>query len=75
MISLFPASTHPNRLIKGHLLDRRSFSEGGCSMKISEDVRQYTAEQGIAEEEALAQGMEEIFNKFSDAGTKACIPT
>jgi hypothetical protein len=30
-----------------------------CSMKISEDVRQYAAEQGIAEEEALKKGMEE----------------
>ena len=29
-----------------------------CSMKISEDVRQYAAEQGIAEEEAIAKGKE-----------------
>jgi phosphomethylpyrimidine synthase len=28
-----------------------------CSMKITEDVRKYAAEQGIAEEEALAKGM------------------
>jgi phosphomethylpyrimidine synthase len=27
-----------------------------CSMKITEDVRQYAAEQGISEEEALAKG-------------------
>jgi len=30
-----------------------------CSMKITEDVRKYAAEQGIAEEEALKKGMEE----------------
>ena len=29
-----------------------------CSMKITEDVRKYAAEQGIAEEEALKKGME-----------------
>ena len=28
-----------------------------CSMKITEDVRKYAAEQGIAEEEALKQGL------------------
>ena len=28
-------------------------------MKITEDVRKYAAEQGIAEEEALKKGMEE----------------
>jgi len=28
-------------------------------MKITEDVRQYAAEQAISEEEALAKGMEE----------------
>ncbi|MEO5914331.1 MAG: hypothetical protein ABIS50_08875 [Luteolibacter sp.] len=29
------------------------------SMKISEDVRQYAAQQGISEEEALENGMED----------------
>ena len=28
-------------------------------MKITEDVRKYAAEQGVAEEEALKKGMEE----------------
>ena len=28
-----------------------------CSMKITEDVRRYAAEQGIAEEDALQHGM------------------
>jgi hypothetical protein len=38
---------------------RRSFSEGGCSMKITEDVRKYAAEQGIAENQAIESGMKE----------------
>src|SRR6266704_6143370 len=35
-----------------------------CSMKITEDVRKYAAEQGIAEEEALKKGMEEKSKEF-----------
>ena len=30
-----------------------------CSMKITEDVRKYAAEQGIAENEALESGLRE----------------
>ncbi len=45
-----------------------------CSMKISEDVRQYAAEQGIAEEEALARGMEEKSKEFADAGSEVYVP-
>jgi phosphomethylpyrimidine synthase len=45
-----------------------------CSMKISEDVRQYAAEQGIAEEEALAKGMEEKSKEFADAGAEVYVP-
>ena len=41
-----------------HFAVRRSLGEGGCSMKITEDVRKYAAEQGIAEEEALKKGMQ-----------------
>ncbi len=41
-----------------------------CSMKISEDVRKYAAEQGIAEEEALAKGMEEKSREFVEAGAE-----
>ena len=33
-------------------------------MKITEDVRKYAAEQGIAEEEALKKGMEEKSKEF-----------
>ena len=45
-----------------------------CSMKISEDVRQYTAEQGIAEEEALAKGMEEKSEEFAEGGAEVYVP-
>ncbi|MEY2409359.1 MAG: phosphomethylpyrimidine synthase [Verrucomicrobiota bacterium] len=39
-----------------------------CSMKITEDVRKYAAEQGIAEEEALKKGMEEKSHEFTEKG-------
>jgi phosphomethylpyrimidine synthase len=41
-----------------------------CSMKIIEDVRKYAAEQGIAEEEALKQGMEEKSKEFAEKGNE-----
>jgi len=39
-----------------------------CSMKISEDVRKFAAEQGITEEEAVERGMEEKSKEFEDQG-------
>jgi phosphomethylpyrimidine synthase len=41
-----------------------------CSMKITEDVRRYAAEQGLAEEAALAQGMEEKSREFLEKGAE-----
>ncbi|MGA2787727.1 MAG: phosphomethylpyrimidine synthase ThiC [Verrucomicrobiota bacterium] len=41
-----------------------------CSMKITEDVRKYAAEQGIAEEEALKKGMEEKSRQFVEKGAE-----
>ncbi|MCX6966939.1 MAG: phosphomethylpyrimidine synthase ThiC [Verrucomicrobia bacterium] len=41
-----------------------------CSMKISDDVRKFAAEQGIAEEEALAKGMEEKSREFVEKGAE-----
>ncbi len=35
-----------------------------CSMKITEDVRKYAAEQGLAAEEALKKGLEEKAKEF-----------
>ena len=41
-----------------------------CSMKITEDVRKYAAEQGIAEAEALKQGMEQKSKEFVEKGAE-----
>ena len=41
-----------------------------CSMKITEDVRKYAAEQGIAEEAALQKGMEEKSKEFVEKGAE-----
>ena len=37
-------------------------------MKITEDVRKYAAEQGVAESEALAKGMAEKSEEFAETG-------
>ncbi|MDZ4743233.1 MAG: phosphomethylpyrimidine synthase ThiC [Verrucomicrobiota bacterium] len=39
-----------------------------CSMKITDDIRKYAAEQGLAEEEALKQGLEEKSKEFVEKG-------
>ena len=39
-------------------------------MKITEDVRKYAAELGIAEEEALKHGMEEKSKEFVEKGSE-----
>jgi len=39
-----------------------------CSMKISQDVREYAAEKGLQEEEALKVGMEEKSEQFLQEG-------
>ncbi len=39
-------------------------------MKITEDVRKYAAEQGIAESEALKKGMEEKSKQFAENGNE-----
>ena len=39
-----------------------------CSMKITEEVRKYAAEQGLAEEEALKRGLEEKSREFLNQG-------
>ncbi len=41
-----------------------------CSMKITEDVRKYAAEQGVTEEEALKKGMEEKSKEFVEKGAE-----
>jgi phosphomethylpyrimidine synthase len=39
-----------------------------CSMKITEDVRKYAAEKGVAEQDALQAGLAEKSQEFADKG-------
>ncbi|MXS86257.1 phosphomethylpyrimidine synthase ThiC [Nitrosomonas sp. HPC101] len=39
-----------------------------CSMKITQDVRDYAAQQGISESEALKEGMSQKANEFIEKG-------
>jgi len=41
-----------------------------CSMKITQDVREYAASQGLKEEEALARGMEDKSREFVEKGAE-----
>ena len=41
-----------------------------CSMKITQEVREYAASQKLSEEEALKQGMEEKAAEFKQAGAE-----
>ena len=46
---------------------RRSVGEGGCSMRITEHVRKFAAEQKLSEKEALRAGMEQKAREFTEA--------
>ena len=81
MIRLIPTLMLPGRLAKGRpgaryrgsdarFPVRRNVGDGGCSMKIPEDVRPYAAAQGLSEEKALGKGMEEKSKEFADAGAE-----
>jgi phosphomethylpyrimidine synthase len=41
-----------------------------CSMKITEDVRKYAEEQGVAEAEAIKRGLEEKSREFVEKGAE-----
>ena len=41
-----------------------------CSMKITEDVRKYAAEQGITEETAIEEGLKQKATEFNEAGAE-----
>jgi phosphomethylpyrimidine synthase len=41
-----------------------------CSMKITEDVRKYAAEQGLAESEVIESGMQEKRKEFLEKGSE-----
>jgi phosphomethylpyrimidine synthase len=55
-------------------LSRRSFSEGGnfreggCSVKITEDVRRYAAEQGMSEEVTIERALQKKAAEFAATG-------
>ena len=51
-------------------LSRRNFSEGGCSMRITEDVRKYAAEQKVSENVALEVGLKEKAKEFVEKGAE-----
>jgi phosphomethylpyrimidine synthase len=39
-----------------------------CSMKITQDVRDYAKKLGVSEDKAIEKGMEEMSKTFSDKG-------
>jgi phosphomethylpyrimidine synthase len=45
-----------------------------CSMRISQDVRKYAAEKGLADAEALRVGMAEKSAEFLDEGARVYLP-
>jgi phosphomethylpyrimidine synthase len=53
-----------------HRSARRALLPGGSSVNITEDVRKYAAEQGLAEEEALKAGMAEKATEFNESGAE-----
>lgn len=49
---------------------RRAMLRGRGIVNITEDVRKYTAEQGLAEEEALQKGLAEKSAEFVEKGAE-----
>ena len=45
-----------------------------CSMKITQDVREFAAQKGVSEQEALSQGMAEKSEQFKAKGGEIYIP-
>jgi len=41
-----------------------------CSMKITQDVREYATKQGLEEENAISKGMQEKSKEFADKGSE-----
>jgi phosphomethylpyrimidine synthase len=58
----------PSQTTRG--VARRALPRGRGSIKITEDVRKYAAEQGLSEEEALDAGMAEKSKEFVEAGAE-----
>jgi phosphomethylpyrimidine synthase len=45
-----------------------------CSMKITEDVRKFAAQQQISEHEAIKVGLEEKAREFVEKGSELYVP-
>jgi len=56
-------------------LARRSLGVGGCSMKITEDVRKFAAQQGITEEAAIEEGLKQKATEFTKSGSEVYAKT
>jgi len=73
---MMPMFHEPSRGIGGETDKRVAFARRVNSLRrgefinITEDVRKYAAEQGIAEAEALAKGMEEKSKEFVEKGAE-----
>jgi len=46
-----------------------------CSMKITEDVRKYAAEQQLSEDQALQAGLEQKAREFVEKGSEVYAKT
>jgi len=45
-----------------------------CSMKITQEVREYAKNKGLSDESALSEGMESMSEEFKRAGGEIYIP-
>jgi phosphomethylpyrimidine synthase len=46
-----------------------------CSMKITQDVREYAAKHGLSDKEAVGKGLEEKAKEFTESGGEIYVPT
>ncbi len=46
-----------------------------CSMKITQDVREYAAKHGLSDEEAVGRGLEEKAKEFAESGGEIYVPS
>ena len=45
-----------------------------CSMKITQEVREYAKNLGVTDEQALSEGMQSMSETFKKAGSEIYIP-
>ena len=51
-------------------LSRQRFSQGGCSMKVTENVRRFAVEQKTSEHQALQVVLEQKAKEFAEKGAE-----